>query len=875
MSSSFRQIFAVLAMLLYAISMPAQDIPVLPEDSAVLKGVMPNGMSYYLVSNKSVAGAADFALVQKVGTKTVPDSLCDSSYDVIDISREAISFLPRLKSSFPQDFMIRHGVAPREDGYVKVTDDATVFRMENVSLADGKAVLDSTLLMIMDVADRATWAGNKFMSMWYTPADQAVVVAGDIDAKSVAEKLRYMSYMTPYHEPVPRQDYGSNVREDAVFETDSAQTPFVNVSLTWVSSRAPREYMNTVQPAIFEMTVTTLGEIAVERVRRSLMDRELPVADVSYGHVCSAASPYDDSFTLNVTVRRQDAEAALEAATEVMASLDSSGAGMDEYLLAEALFLDDMTDEAADKTNGAYIERCINAFLYNSSLASPKERLGFHRSRNIPESMRLKLFNDVAMALLDSSANLTVRGAGDTAALRNSFDSVWRRASEGSLHPSVMNMSDTIGFPGKQAKVKIKSVKKEHVSGGSIWIFSNGFKVIYKKMPADRMYYTLALSRGYSSISGLEPGEGAFMSDYFRTSHIAGLKGDIFMNMLKREGITMDVNVSMSNTMVGGHLPEERMQLLLRSLLAVTNQRTRDDRTFNYYKESEDLALEVAEGGPMARMTAIDSIMCPDYRYSPYKAAGNITGGFQERAEAFFDEVFSKTGDGVLVLVGNMDEEKLKKVLLEYVGGFRVSESAYRRPVVRYQPVSGWSTYTIEGDRNCIDIALSARMPISAENYIAAHLAADILKRRLTEELGESGMYLTLSHNCRIYPEERFNLLISASEASSDGFMKGIVPDDPIVALGKIRNVLLNLHDMEISEDMLKICKDRLKNDISMEMNDPRYWVDAIVLRYLDGKDLSTDYARRVEAVTPVKVQTILNMLDDGCKVEYVTSKEN
>lgn len=848
MSSGFRQILAVLASLLFAISMPAQDIPVLPDDPAVLKGVTPNGLSYYLVSNKSVIGAADFALVQRNGS--------------ITDAREALLSLPRVKSQSPQDFLLRHGSAPGRYGYVKASDDAVVFRMENISLTSGRAVLDSTLLMIMDIVDKA-----------YAPADQAVVVSGDIDAKAVADKLTSMSYMIPYVVPSPLLQFGSDMSDEALFVTDADDSPYADISFTWKSQRLPREYMNTVQPAIFEKAVNVLGRVAVANVRRMLEQKGIPAAEVLYDHVCSGETPYDDSFTLNLIVRRQDAAEAFEVAAEVMASLDSEGAGIDEYMVAEAQALEIM-EAAVDKGNEGYVDRCINAFLNNSSLASPEAILDFHTSRKIAPSVRQALFNDIAMALLDSAANLTVRCPGDSISVRETFDSVWRAAAKAGQLPSEMNMADTLSFPGKQAKVKIKSVKKEHVSGGSIWLFSNGFKVIYKKMASDRMYYTLALSRGYNGISGLEPGEGAFMSDYLRTCRVAGLKGTVFMDILKREGIGMDVNVSMSNTMISGEAPEERMHLLLRSLLAVANERTRNDEAFGYYKESEYLRLRHAGEDFMRRKAVIDSLMCPDYRYSHYKTAGNMSAGFQDKADSFFEDVFSKTGDGALVLVGNMDEEKLKKILLEYVGGFRTADVAFRRPVIRYHPVSGWSTYTVEGDANSIDVSVSARMPVSADNYIAAHLATEVLERKLIEVLGDSGMHVSVSYNCRIYPEERFNLFISVSEASPDGFMAGMEAKTPIEVLGMVRSVLMDLHCMEVSEDVLKICKAQLKSEIATEMQDPRYWVDAIVLRYLDGKDLSTGYASKIDAVTPAKVQSVLKMLDDGSKIEYVTTSK-
>ena len=101
-----------------------------------------------------------------------------------------------------------------------------------------------------------------------------------------------------------------------------------------------------------------------------------------------------------------------------------------------------------------------------------------------------------------------------------------------------------------------------------------------------------------------------------------------------------------------------------------------------------------------------------------------------------------------------------------------------------------------------------------------------------------------------------------------------MVPETPISALTKVRTVLSELHSIEISDAELKMFKARLKNEIATEMKDPSYWVDAIVLRYLDGKDLSTGYASKIDSVTPAKVQAVLNMLDAGCKIEYVTSKK-
>ena len=41
-------------------------------------------------------------------------------------------------------------------------------------------------------------------------------------------------------------------------------------------------------------------------------------------------------------------------------------------------------------------------------------------------------------------------------------------------------------------------------------------------------------------------------------------------------------------------------------------------------------------------------------------------------------------------------------------------------------------------------------------------------------------------------------------------------------------------------------------------------------VRHLDGKDLTTGYASRIDAVKASDVQAVLDLLESGSKVEYV-----
>ena len=848
MKLGLRQIIACVPARLASIIMSAQELPLMPADPSIVSGVFPNGMSYYIAPNPSYKGMADFALVQKTGLKNTPDD----SGRAVTVSRDALVMLPRLDSIPPHRFFSSHGSSPSAEGFVSVTDDATVFRFSDVRLSDGRTVLDSALLVMMDLTDRVTLTDNTFLKKWYSPADQAIFIAGDVDPEVVASKLEAMSYMTPAVPSARRETPVSEVlKEIQIADEGSLNT----ISLTWVSGRAPREYMNTVQPVIFDMSLDVLGRVAAKRIKAALKDNDIPFAQVSYRHISSERIPYDDIFTVYATVEEVHKERVSDIIATVMHTIDADGVLLDEYLWAEASFagtLKRMADSPIIENSGL-IDRCISAYLYNASMASPKQEYAFHKSRNLPDTMRHRLFNDVAAALLYPSGIMAATSLTLT---------------------TPESGADTLAFPGYGSKVKIKSSRKDHLSGGMIWTFSNGFKVVYKNMPsAGDIYYTLALNGGYAAIPDLGEGEGAFISDIFKLSDIAGMPGECFKELLQRYGIMMGMRVTMSNTLIEGRLKKERMSLLMKSLLAVADSRILAEDRFAYYRRCENLALGYRQNLYSSRRAAIDSIMCPGFRYTPFRYEDRLTDTFCAKADRFLTGQMRKMNDGVLVIVGDIGEEQLKKILLEYVGGFRTSEAAVRRPVMRFQPVSGWSTYTVEGEVNAVDIAMSARMPLTAVNCLAADLAVLVLERELTEALADSGVTFDLAYECRIYPEERLNLMLSVIEADEDGFASGMKPAASIRVLSHLRSVLSAMGSKDMDDDEFKNFKAYLKNTLSLQMKDPEYWVNAVTIRHLDGKDITTGYAANIDALSEEDVRKIFRLLEKGCKVEYVTTR--
>ena len=91
---------------LLTFTLGAQSLPSLPAASGVVTGTLPNGITYYLVSNPSVKGHADMALVQKGPVRE-------------EVAKAALSELPHFQSGKPYQFLAKLGVGYDNFGYIR------------------------------------------------------------------------------------------------------------------------------------------------------------------------------------------------------------------------------------------------------------------------------------------------------------------------------------------------------------------------------------------------------------------------------------------------------------------------------------------------------------------------------------------------------------------------------------------------------------------------------------------------------------------------------------------------------------------------------------------------------------------------------------
>lgn len=849
-------IFLIAIGLLGANAAFGQKIAKIEPDPAVTMGVVPNGLTWYVAANPSLKGVADFALVQLRGAGE--------------------EMTERELSPFVQEYFARLGVVPDEGGFIKEDDHAVVYRFNNVNLLQSPSVMDSTLFVMMGIVDMAQQSEDSTLKSGCPASSQAVIVSGDVDPKQVSEKLKMLSYMVQRGEAVRREEYVWKECDTTTVSLEpSSRTSLAEISVSWRLQTTPKEYRNTVQPIVFEQYMTQLGMVAEDRIEESFRKSGVPVADVSCAYHDGVGTLGDADFSIAVSVRPDDLSKAVTTVSQVMASLNADGASVKEVRNATKRYFNLLAarDLRTENRNSDYVDRCVSSFIYDAPLTTVKDILAFLQSKSLPDSTIVKIFRSIASAATDPGCNLVLSARTDDGkmtadSLKMLFESAWVGARTASCRDSIPVIPHLESASGK---VKVKSQRKEYLSGGTLWTLGNGMRVIVKQLPTEGVvYYSLALNGGYGNIPDLCAGEGACVSDYMRYCTVGGVDSRTFLDMAMQRGILMDLDIDVSKTVISGKVFDDRLDYMFRMLLTMLNGSHVNEEKLAYYLACGPLRSEYRKNTLMDRVRVVDSLMCPGNRYTAYPEYGHVSGDLGRKVEEFFRHQSQKVNDGVLILVGDVDEKLLKEAIQKYAGGFGTAEKAFSRPVINCQPLAGGISYKSEGEKNIVDVAMSAPLALTADNYYVSTLASMVLRRYLAQTVTGNGMTLRLKHRFEKYPQERLGFLISLSETSSE---PGEACEDPAESLAQVRQILSELQSLEISDAELSSYKTRLKKGLVLKKSDPEYWTRILTFRYLDGKDLMTGAEAKIDAVTKDDIRKVLALLGDGSRVEYIITR--
>lgn len=496
----------------FSISVPAQSLPQLKADGEIAAGRLRCGVDYYLAVEKSAPGIADMAVVFRGGD--APEGALD------------------------EGFFYRHGVTPRHPGFRSRTPGGSGYRFYGLPFYDAN-VLDSTLL----VAFRLISSSEE-----KTPA--ALVLAGDIDTVEVRKKMDIFSMIVPGRRG--RSSVSGSAGWDGtkppVLRFSRSEDPSLSVSYS--APRVPSSLMNTAQYLVSDILAKEFVTILRHRLWTGFLNSGIPVESCEVDYIGSGQTDGDESFAVTVKAPSESLWDALGTVSRTFGALQSFGVGEQEFTDAKSFMTGYMLRWAARPFRDSQVDRCIAHFLYGATLAPTSTESTLFAGKKLSARKETALFNDFSSSLVTGVQNLSVEMAAPLDSLDT--EELQFRYNLGYLMGSVIpdstdyrwGVKDTLALVEKSSRLKVIGLEEEPVSGGELWTFSSGLRVIFKQMETTGRF-------SYSMVMPAFPGASA---------------GRLPLGALGARSVEMRLEEAQSYTALSGTAPREELQLVLDAL---------------------------------------------------------------------------------------------------------------------------------------------------------------------------------------------------------------------------------------------------------------------------------------------------------------------
>ena len=837
MTNHIKYVLFSLALVLSSISVPAADLPTLPVDSRIIKGTLGCGATYYMVSNTSVKGYADIAVIRR---EEAP-------------SQEA-------RRSLRSDFFSRMGISPGPDGYLSDYDGSSVFRYRHVAFHNAD-VLDSTLLYT-------------FSQMSRSKEEQAIIVCGDIDPVELKKKMDIFSML------VPRILVKESHTPDYVWEPSPIPTVTVTtvpgkkdveISVTYSSARIPHALMNTPQTLATRILAQEFQTILGHRLERNFRDVGIPYGEIVFSSLGSADTPGDERYTVSINTSPEYAETAMRTISSTIGELDSFGATVEEFTDAKRILTPAYLRRAAElPSTEEDTDRCIAHFLYGAPLSPFAEEARLFARKNVPDSIQTRHFNLFSAALAEQLSNLSLHFVTASDSLDRDEALFYYNLAYlyGSIAPSGKEYSwhsaDSLGLERDLPRARIKTEKTEPITGGKLWTFSNGIRVAYKQIPGSGMFsYSLVLNGGLSTIKDLKPGEGGHIADILSLYDAGGLSAPAFRDLMESAGISMNVDVGVFSMNLSGDAPSSQLLFLLKTLRAIACDRSLNTGEFSRYLKSGSLKAATVED-------KLFHLLNPGFAASFSRDPEALSAETAQKADDYYAKRFARMNDGILLLAGDLDEGVVKKMLTRMLGGFDTDRGTLPRPTVDLRPIVGARTMEGSGTPG-VYVMMDAPYAVTSQSFYTADIAAEALRSALLKHLAPYGYTVEVTPTLIVQPQERYRMLISCQPSDKAGLPEGIVQDSER-ALTAVRAAIKSVSAKAVPTADLKVWKATVLQEIKSEMNSPAGAVAAMKNRYAFGKDISR-YEESINSVTPEVLRSFLHALASGGRIEYIVDE--
>ncbi|MBO7197606.1 MAG: insulinase family protein [Tidjanibacter sp.] len=745
-----KRLFTIIAFAALTImGVQAQGNPMmepLPQDPELRKGVLPNGLTYYIRHNAKPENQADFYIYDRVGAVQEEDLQIGLAHFL-----EHMAF--NGTKNFPEKNMINYlesvGVKFGANLNAWTAMEQTQYMMQGVPLTD-PSIVDNVLLILHDWAYYITLAEEEidnergviieelrtrqdaswrireksapylygdtkyakrniigteerlksftydelrdFYHRWYNTSNQCIVVVGDFDVDEMEQKvIATMSDIPAVENPEAIEYIPIPVNETPAIGifTDPELTES-SVEFIVRSEPLPNELNNTIVYELYSILDSFISTIINERLNDIAQTPGAPF--IGAGYYAGNITRSMDMLEFYAQPREGEMLKAFEAIYTEFEKVRRFGFTPSEFERAQTNVLrrnQQSYDRRNDRRNSEFVSRYTNNFRKNTPIYSVEDE--WKLDSTLISSLDLNTLNQYAQQAKFTTNNHVVlmsQPEKESLAVPTTaeVEAIIAAVNAAELQPyadtSVKKPLIPEGTKLKGSKVKSTSEDK---FGNTIWTLKNGVRVVLKPTDfnADQISVR-AIAHGGTSIIATED---MAMADQLSTFNSYQGVGEFSMTDLNKQLAGKAARVSMSlggstHGLAASCSPKDLETMLQLIYLHGTSPRF-DENAFNLVKEQLVDAYANIESDPSyALQRELYATLYDQPERIKVRTAEDMKALTFEQYQKVYKQLFANPDDFTFYFVGNFNEAELKPLVEKYLGSFK--------------KVKGTSNYNVE-----------------------------------------------------------------------------------------------------------------------------------------------------------------------------------
>ena len=722
--------FAIVAFCMVPQVARAQQMPKIPVDSAVITGVLPNGLTYYIRHNEYPKGQADFFIAQKVGSVLEEDN-----------QRGLAHFLEHMCFNGTKNFPGNQLIAWLESVGVKFganlnayTDvDRTVYNISNVPVAR-ESVQDSCLLILhdwanellldpeeidkergviheewrsrmvgqmrmleqllpkiypnnrygyrlpigtMDVVDNfPPQALRDYYEKWYRPDLQGIIVVGDIDPVSIEAKIKNMfSDIEMPADAAERIYYPVEDTEGTIYAIghDKEQSNAL-AFMMFKYDPVPDQVKGGSEYLIYEYMTKMLTSMLNARFSEMMSNPQTPfaLAQVDMGRYM--ISKTKECLEVVVAGKGNDIRPAVESAYRELLRAQRGGFTASEYERARNEYLSQLEKQYNNRNSqesGNYALQIVEHFIDNEPM--PAIDWLYQTMKQYSQFISVREINAMLQQLVTDDNRIVLALLPDKDGYyfpsEEELASLMKAVDAEEIEAFVDNVKSEPLIASLPAPGKIVSTANDDRWGATVWTLSNGAKVVVKqtKFKEDEVIMRAVASGGWSAYKDLAASTVVTLPYTLQAYGIGSYtNSDLDKYLSGKQASVRPALGAYSRLMMGSTTPKDLPTMMELTYGAFTDMNWSEDE----FKALQELYIGLLHNQEANPEFIFGRDVAKALYKSPYRQAISVEDLQNVSRDATIDlahKVFANAADFTFVFVGNVDLETLKPLVEQYI----------------------------------------------------------------------------------------------------------------------------------------------------------------------------------------------------------------